>query len=309
MTFVKPFLKPLLRSLSTLLIVALAVVFVTALWRAYVLEPWTRDGRVNAHVVRIASEVSGTVAEVAVSDNQYVHAGDLLYRIDPQRFELAVAQAQAQLSVSAETLRQRTQEAHRRAGLEDLVASEDIQRAGRAVAIAEAEHRKAVAAWELTRLDLARATLRSPVEGYITHLRLREGDYATAGSPGIAVLDARSFRVTGYFEETKLRHIQPGAPVQVKLMGYESLLQGHVTSIGRGIADANDSPDEQGLPRVSPSFSWVRLAQRIPVQVKIDAVPQGVLLAAGMTCSVDVGTHGEPRVARGRLASWLHALM
>ena len=92
-------------------------------------------------------------------------------------------------------------------------------------------------------------------------------------------------------------------------MGFDPLLSGHVTSIGRGIADENGTLDELGLPAVNPTFSWVRLAQRIPVRIEIDRVPAGVLLAAGMTCSVEVGERGRDRTPRGRLASWLHAWM
>ncbi|KVC84944.1 HlyD family secretion protein [Burkholderia ubonensis] len=302
-------LKPLTRSLLTLAAAGVAIALVAALWRAYVLAPWTRDGRVSAHVVRIAPEVSGTVINVAVVDNQRVSKGDILYRIDPQRFALAVEQAEAQVAASAETMRQKQDEARRRTGLDELVPKEDIQRSGRAVSIAQAEYRKALAALDVAKLDLERATLRSPVDGYVTQLRLRQGDYAVAGKPDISVLDAHSFWITGYFEETKLRHIAAGAPARIKLMGFEPLLSGHVTSIGRGIADENGALDETGLPTVNPNFSWVRLAQRIPVRIELDHVPAGVLLAAGMTCSVDIGEPGRGGAPRGRLATWLHAWM
>ncbi|RQR61034.1 HlyD family secretion protein [Burkholderia sp. Bp9126] len=302
-------LKPLTRSLLTLATVGLAIALVAALWRAYVLAPWTRDGRVSAHVVRIAPEVSGTVIDVAVIDNQRVSKGDVLYRIDPQRFALAVEQAEAQVASSAETVRQKQDEARRRTGLDELVPKEDIQRSGRAVSIAQADYRKALAALDVAKLDLARATLRAPVDGYVTQLRLRHGDYAVAGRPDISVLDAHSFWITGYFEETKLRRIASGAPAQIKLMGFDPLLSGHVTSIGRGIADENGALDETGLPTVNPNFTWVRLAQRIPVRIELDHVPAGVLLAAGMTCSVEIGEPGRGTTPRGRLASWLHAWM
>ncbi|ABB05900.1 biotin/lipoyl-binding protein [Burkholderia lata] len=302
-------LKPLTRSLLTLATVAVAIVLVAALWHAYVLAPWTRDARVSAHVVRIAPEVSGTVVDVAVVDNQRVAKGDVLYRIDPQRFTLAVEQAEAQVAATAESMRQKRDEAQRRTGLDDLVPREDIQRSSRAVSIAQAEHRKALAALDVAKLDLERTTLRSPVDGYVTQLRLRHGDYAVEGKPGISVLDAHSFWITGYFEETKLRRIATGAPATIRLMGFDPLLSGHVTSIGRGIADENGTLDELGLPAVNPTFSWVRLAQRIPVRIEIDQVPAGVLLAAGMTCSVEVGERGHERTPRGRLASWLHAWM
>ncbi len=302
-------LKKLSRAALTLAALAIAAALVAALWNAYVLAPWTRDGRVSAHVVRVAPEISGTVTEVAVIDNQPVKQGDVLYRIDPKRFELAVEQARALVAAADEAVRQRRDEARRRSGLDDLVSKEDIQRSGRAVAIAQAEARRAQAVLDLAELDLARSVLRSPVDGFVTRLRLRSGDYAVAGKPDIAILDAHSFWVTGYFEETKLRQIRPGAPAQIKLMGFEPLLTGRVASIGHGIADDNDGPDEHGLPSVKPTFSWVCLAQRIPVRIEIGDVPDGVVLAAGMTCSVEVGHPGQQAVAQGRLARWLHALM
>jgi len=302
-------LKTLSRAALTLAALAIAGALVCALWNAYVLAPWTRDGRVSAHVVRIAPEVSGTVTEVAVIDNQSVRQGDVLYRIDPRRFELAVEQARAQAAAADETLRQRTDEARRRAGLDDLISREDVQRAARAVAIAQADARRARALLDVAELDLARSVLRAPVDGFVTRLRLRAGDYAVTGKPDIAILDAHSFWVTGYFEETKLAGIRPGAPARIKLMGFEPLLAGRVASIGHGIADDNDGPDAHGLPSVKPTFSWVRLAQRIPVRIELDALPDGVTLAAGMTCSVDVGQPGQSAMAQGRLATWLRALM
>ena len=301
--------KPAAKAALTLAALVAAVLLVAALWRAYVLAPWTRDGRVSAQVVRIAPEVSGTVAAVAVADDQYVKRGDVLYRIDPERFQLAVAQAEAQLAAATATSRQKTQDAKRRQGMDDLVPGEDIQQANQAMAIAQAEQRHAQVALDVARLDLERAALYAPVDGYVTHLRLRRGDYAVAGQPNIALLDVHSFWITGYFEETKLHGIHPGAPVQVRLMGFDELVRGHVSSIGRGITDTNEKADAQGLPSVEPSFSWVRLAQRIPVRIEIDDVPAGIVLVAGMTCSIDVGQPGQAPVPQGRLTTLLHRWM
>ena len=299
-------LKPAAKAALTLLAVAAAGMLVTALWRAYVLAPWTRDGRVSAQIVGIAPEINGTVIEVPLMDDQYVKRGDVLYRIDPERFELAVAQAEAQLAAATAALSQKRDDARRRQGMDGLVPREDIHHAAQAVAIAEAEQRRARVALDVARLDLEHTTLRAPVDGYVTHLRLRRGDYAVAGHPNIALLDAHSFWITGYFEETKLHGIHPGAPAQIRLMGFDDLIHGHVASIGRGITNANEMADAQGLPSVEPSFSWIRLAQRIPVRVEIDQVPASIVLAAGMTCSIGVGQPGQERVPEGRLAMLLH---
>lgn len=128
--------------------------------------------------------------------------------------------------------------------------------------------------------------MRSPVAGYVTHLRLRAGDYAAAGETKVAIVDANSFWVVGYFEETKLRHIRVGNSAQIALMGFEPAITGHVESIGHGIGDSNDETGGLGLPDVEPTFSWVRLAQRIPVRIHIDTLPAGIDLVAGLSASV-----------------------
>ncbi|CAK7031224.1 HlyD family secretion protein [Kerstersia gyiorum] len=305
----KPLFRNLSRILLTLAILVAAAFLVRALWQTYVLAPWTRDGRVSAHVVQSAPEVSGTVVEVAVRDNQYVRQGEVLYRISPQRFELAVEEARARLAAAEETLRQRLDESRRRHGLDDILPREDIQRAGRSVAIARTQVRQAQASLEVAELDLARSVITAPVEGYITHLRLQAGDYAVSGQPNLTLLDANSFWVTGYFEETKLPSIRSGATARIRLMGHDEEIEGHVESIGRGIADENDVPDSHGLPAVNPTFSWVRLAQRIPVRIALDKVPEHIVLAAGMTCSVAVDEPGAGPSAHGRLASWLSTIL
>lgn len=301
--------KPFLRVGLTLSVVVAAGVLVSALWRAYVLAPWTRDGRVSAQIVRLAPEVSGTVSGVLVADNQYVRRGQVLYRIDPARFALALAQAEAQLASATASLQQKSGDAGRRQGMDELVSAEDIQRANQAVAIARAEQRSARIAVDMARLDMKRAVIRAPVDGYVTRLRVSQGDYAAAGQPNIALVDANSFWITGYFEETKLHGITPGAPAQIRLMGGDDVIPGRVVSIGRGIADTNQGADEQGLPSVEPSFSWVRLAQRIPVRVAFRQLPKGVVLVAGMTGSIEVATSGRVPAPHGRLISLLQRWM
>lgn len=302
--------RPLLRIVLTLAMTAATCALVALLWREYVLSPWTRDGRVSAEVVQVAPEVSGTVVDVRVADNQRVRRGDVLYVIDPERFRLALDDAQADLDAREQQAVLKAAIADRRRRLAAGVASmEDLEQTGGAAAVAAADRRRARAARDVARLNLERATVRAPVDGYVTNLRMRPGDYASAGVKKIAVLDADSFWITGYFEETKLRDIRAGDAAEVRLMGHDAVVRGHVESIGHGIADANDSPDHLGLPSVNPVFSWVRLAQRIPVRIHIDEVPAGVRLVAGMTCSVAIGPRDRERHARGLLLSWLRAVM
>ena len=296
-------LRTTIRVAVTLAMVAAALVLGTALWRTYMVAPWTRDGRVRAYVVDIAPEVSGTVIAVPVGDNQLVRRGQVLFVIDPSRFRLAIASAQANLETANEDLRLRQSDARRRQGLGGIVSAEERERVNSTASTAQAAVDAAQAELDLARLNLARATLYSPVNGYVTNLSLRTGDFVNAGAPRMALIDSDSFWVYGYFEETKINGVHVGDPARIKLMGYSALLSGHVDSITRGIEDQNGASDRLGLQDVSPVFTWVRLAQRIPVRVHIDHVPDGLLLAAGMTCSISVGA--EAQRSRARLGTWL----
>jgi multidrug resistance efflux pump len=304
------FVVKILRVLLTLAIAAAAVVLVALLWQRYMLSPWTRDGRVRAEVVDVAPEVSGTVVEVPVSDNQFVHRGDVLFALDPVRFKLAIAQAQASYDSAKQELELRQSDARRRQGLTGVVSAEEQERTRSTASVASAQLEAAQAALDLAKLNLERSVLHSPVNGYVTNLRLRVGDYANAGAARIAVIDADSFWISGYFEETKLGKLHPGDPARIKLMGYEPTLTGHIDTIARGINDRNSSPDGLGLQDVNPVFTWVRLAQRIPVRIHIDHVPDGVILAAGTTCSISIGPDSEPATGRvGRLRQWIEGAL
>jgi multidrug resistance efflux pump len=300
------FLIKFVRVAVTLAMLAVAVLLVAALWQRYMLAPWTRDGRVRAEVVDIAPEVSGTVVEIPVADNQMVHRGDVLFVIDPVRFKLAIAQAQAAVDGAKQELQLSQSDAKRRQGLTGVVSAEEQERFLSSASVASAKLEAAQAALDLAKLNLERSVLHSPVNGYVTNLRLRVGDYANAGQPRVAVIDADSFWVSGYFEETKLSQLHPGDPARIKLMGFKPTLTGHVDTIARGINDRNATPDSTGLQDVNPIFTWVRLAQRIPVRIHIDQVPDGVILAAGTTCTISVGPETAPPDGTvGRFRQWL----
>lgn len=284
----KSLLSLVSRYALTLCAVAAATLLAFMMWKHYAQTPWTRDGRVRADVVQIAPDVSGPVIRVAVRDNQWVNRGDVLYAIDPHWLTLAVASAQAEVESRRHEMVMRQDAARRRAQIKAAISSEDLQQTGSAANVAVANYHGALAALELAELNLSHATVRAPVSGYITHLRLRPGDYATVGETKVAIVDAHSFWVVGYFEETKLRHIRVGDTAHIVLMGYEPVIAGHVESIGHGIGDNNDETGGLGLPDVEPTFSWVRLAQRVPVRIHIDALPKGIELVAGLSASVEV---------------------
>jgi len=275
--------------LITLAAIAVAVVLGRAMWNAYMGAPWTRDGTVRAYVVTMAPEVAGRIVELPVADNQFVHKGDLLMVIDPTDFKIAVSLAEAAVTQAQVNAQNIGREAQRRQKLSDLAETvEDRQTFASNALAAQAQTQQAQANLDQARVNLERTQIRSPVNGWVTNLLAQLGDYATVGQNLISLVDADSFWVDGYFEETNLEPIQVGDPASIKLMGYSQIVRGHVGSIARGINVANAQPNGQGLANVNPIFTWVRLAQRIPVRIHIDQVPEGVVLAAGMTATVQI---------------------
>lgn len=285
------FVAPLVRSAATIVIVIAAVLIAIALWTHYEGSPWTRDGRVRADVVRVTPDISGLVTSVAVRDNQRVKAGDLLFVIDTPRYALALEEAQSAIASAQATLAQARREARRDMALGDLVAAETHEQNLARVETAQAALAQAMSGRDGAALNLKRTRVLASVNGVVTNLDLHPGDYVGAGSQAMALIDADSLRVEGYFEETKLGLICVGAPVTVRLMGEARDLHGRVDSIAFGINDDSRSNAGNLLPSVEPTFSWVRLAQRIPVRVRLEKVPAGMRLISGRTATVTVRPH------------------
>ncbi len=282
------FLPLLMRSAATILIVLIATFIAIWMWTHYERNPWTRDGRVRADIVRVTPDIGGLITQVAVHDNQPVRAGDLLFVIDRPRYALALYQVDAQIASARATLGQAQREAKRDLALGDLVAAENHEQNVAKVATARAALAEAIAAREGAALNLQRTRIRASVNGVVTNLDLHPGDYVAAGSQAMALVDSDSLRVEGYFEETKLPQIRIGAPVTVHLMGEAADIHGRVESIASGINDSSRSDSTNLLPTVEPTFSWVRLAQRIPVRVKLTQVPAGIRLIAGRTATITI---------------------
>lgn len=275
------------RFANTAFTVLVAALVGWGLWRYYMLSPWTRDGRVRAETVNVATEVFGKVTDLKVVENQFVHKGDILFVVDPAEFQLNLAKAEATLENRRQEMLIRQALAKRRSHLSaEAISKEEQQTFESSAAVATAAYAEAKAQRDLAQLNLERTVVRSPVNGVVDNLRLRIGDYAVVGQSKLTIIDCDSFWISGYFEETKLPRIHEGALALIKLMGVDSTFSGHVESISRGIADTNGKADAQGLADVNPVFYWVRLAQRIPVRIHIDHVPEGLTLAAGMTCTV-----------------------
>ncbi|AUU91399.1 efflux transporter periplasmic adaptor subunit [Enterobacteriaceae bacterium ENNIH3] len=275
---------------STLLVLAVALAAGWWLWNFYMQAPWTRDGKVRAEQVSITPQVSGSITELNIKDNQLVKAGDILFRIDDTPYKIAVLNAQAQLARAQTDLSKANNEANRRRHLsKNYISAEDLDTANINVKAMQASVNAAEAALQQAQWQLSQTQVKAPVDGWITNLSTRTGNYATAGQPLFALIDSHSFYVVGYFEETKLRHIREGAAAQIVLYSGNFTLQGHISSIGRAIYDQSVETDSGLVADIKPNVPWVRLAQRVPVRIQFDSLPADVTLVSGTTCTVSIG--------------------
>lgn len=272
----------------TLAVLVLAAIAGRWLWLNYREAPWTRDGRVRADVVEVAPDVGGLVTEVHVRDDQAVQAGEVLFVIDRLRYALAVRQAEAALQSAKANLAEAQREDRRNRALGDLVAAETREQGSTRVEQAAATVAQDTVAADRARLDLERTIVRASVSGTASNVELRPGDYLSPGRQALALVDRSTLHVDGYFEETKLPHIHLGDRARVAIMGETTPLRGHVESIAAGIEDRERGPSANLLPNVNPTFSWVRLAQRIPVRIALDDPPPAVRLIAGRTATVTI---------------------
>ncbi len=280
--------------LITFITVAIAGVLSWAMWNTYMAAPWTRDATVRVYVVTIAPQISGLIVKLPVSDNQLVHKDGLLMVIDPTNYRIAVQQAQAALDQARATAQDAEAEYKRREKLTTLSTSTEEKQIYEAKALsAKAAVDQAAANLDQARVNLDRTEIRSPVNGYVTNLFAQLGDYANAGQNKLSIVNTDSYWIDGYFEETQLASIRERDPVRIKLMGSRQILRGHVDSLARGIQVLNAQSDEAGLAKVNPIFTWVRLAQRVPVRIHLDEYPTDVALVAGMTATVRVNPSQE----------------
>ena len=291
--------RSVIRVAVTVATVAVAAFAGWQFWTYYLLSPWTRDARVLADVLRVAPDVSGLISTVHVRDNQTVQKGDLLFEIDPERFQAALNLARADVAMKAEAAALAQENARRFQTLQredspgfSIEAGESMQ-----TRAAEAAAALRVAQAELTiaEINMRRSRVHAAVSGYVTNLTAVAGDFATAGQGVLAIVDSSSFYVYGYFMETKVPQIRVGAPAKVELMAGNVVLDGVVEGMARAIANPDDAAGL--LARVDPQFSWIRLAQRLPVRIKLETLPPDVRLAAGMSATVVIkpaGRHGSP---------------
>ncbi|WP_097460661.1 efflux RND transporter periplasmic adaptor subunit [Mangrovitalea sediminis] len=281
----------------TMVTVVIAAVLAYRLWNHYMYGPWTRDARIQADVISVSPDVSGLVTAVDVGDNRLVKKGEVLFVVDQSRYRIALQEALASLDAARADYTQKRAEARRREHLgHHVISDESLQAAKASALVAQQRVRSAEAVVAAARLNLARTEIQAPVDGYVTNLQVHVGDYASAGKAMMAVVDRHSFRVEGYFEETKIQGLRKGDRVSVRLMSGGPRLEGRIEGIARAITNGQD----RGLlADVNPSFDWIRLAQRIPVRIRLVRVPAGVTLAAGMTCTVSVDVPKKGVLAAG----------
>ena len=287
------FLKKLSLSIINLAVIAAVAWYAYQAFEEYIHNPWTRDGQVRGHVIQVAPRVSGMVTHIAVIDNQFVHQGDLLFKIDQETFEIAIAQAEANLK--------RDQISSRSSKIEYDRLQEIFEKDPGAVSQKDLNRREANYLQSLSQIDVSKENLRSAklnlsytqvyaaVDGYVSNVDFQIGTQAVANTPIIALVDSNSFWVFGYFRESQIGKFKIGDPARVTLMAYpEQPLNGTVESLGWGIAPSDGNTGAKLLPSIKPVFQWIRLAQRIPVRIKLDKVPEDVELRFGLTASVMV---------------------
>jgi RND family efflux transporter MFP subunit len=273
----------------TLAIAGTAAVTGVQLWRHYVLSPWTRDGRVVADSVTVAAEVSGRIVGIRVRENEYVKKGDILFTVDQASYKAALDNAKATVASTLATMEMRRSNAARGHKLTSLsISAEEQEDLDLSAKTAEANHQQGLAVVENAEINFERTVVHSPVNGYVTNLVLDVGDYADAGKPVLAIVDQDSFRVEAYLEETKLKFVRIGDLAIVTPLSGAAPIKGEVDSIARGIGDTQNPTGSNLLQNVNATFEWVRLAQRIPVRIKLINVPKNTILSSGMTVTVSI---------------------
>ncbi len=290
------------RIVITLSAVAIAAWVLYGMYKDYLIYPWTRDGQVSAQVIQITPRVTGPLIELPIKDNQWVKTGDLLFKIDPSDYQTQVDHAVSalenakQAAFEARDVARRARKGHKAySGIiseQKLVEAESNQRATHADMLA------AKADLHGAKLNLGYTEMYAPVDGFITHLRLRNGSQAVTNQSLLALVDTETFWIDAFFKETLMENIQPGDKAIVKLMSYpDKPIEGVVDSIGWGVAQDDGSPGYLGLPTIEPSFDWIRLAQRIPVRVHLGKLPEGVVLRVGTTATVIILSGEQSKLA------------
>ncbi|MBE5681873.1 p-hydroxybenzoic acid efflux pump subunit AaeA [Pantoea agglomerans] len=270
----------------TILLVIIAVVIIFRAWVFYTESPWTRDARFAADVVAISPDVTGLITEVPVHDNQLVKKGDTLFVVDRPRYQKALDQAQADVEYYQALVSEKRREAGRRNQLgTSAMSREAIEQSNNDLQTSEHQLAKSVATRDLAKIDLERTTVKAPSDGWVTNLNVYQGEFITRGSVAVALVQEHSFYVLAYLEETKLHGVEKGFRAEVTPLGSNIVLRGTVDSVAAGVTNSSSSVDSKGMATVDSNLEWVRLAQRVPVRIRLDQQP-GNRFPAGTTATV-----------------------
>lgn len=281
------------RYLISLLLLGAAGTVAYTYYQSYTSNPWTRDGQVSAYIVSITPRVTGQVTQVHVDDNSHVSKGDLLFEIDPSIYKAAYHKALATQKQALALLAKAKNEEQRAVDLQKrtpgAVPILTLNNLSNTVETSAANVELAKANVEEAQLNLKFTKVYTPTNGYITNLNLRAGSQVVANTPVVALIDEESFWIEGYFKETDLVGVESNNKALVTLMMHnDTVLEGRIKSIGFGIAKQDGSTGNNLLPNVNPNFQWIRLAQRIPIKVELDTVPEDLQLRVGMTASIKI---------------------
>jgi len=283
---VKALIRKIARYAITILLVIIAVVIIFRAWMFYTESPWTRDARFAADVVAISPDVTGLITEVPVHDNQLVKKGDTLFVVDRPRYQKALDQAQADVEYYQALVSEKRREAGRRNQLgTSAMSREAIEQSNNDLQTSEHQLAKSVATRDLAAIDLERTTVKAPSDGWVTNLNVYQGEFITRGSVAVALVQQHSFYVLAYLEETKLHGVEKGFRAEVTPLGSNIVLRGTVDSVAAGVTNSSSSVDSKGMATVDSNLEWVRLAQRVPVRIRLDQQP-GNRFPAGTTATV-----------------------
>jgi len=284
-------MKKIIKVLLTLAILGAAAYFAYNKYIDYIDNPWTRDGQVRTQVIQVTPRVNGMVIKIHVVDNQKVKTGDLLFEIDPSQYQVKLNQAEARL--------QRTREAAKGTKIEfervkNIYAKDKGAVSQKDLVRNETNYYKSLAdidtsdeAVNTAKLNLSYTKVFAEVDGYVSNINFQIGSQASANKPILALVDENAYWVFGFFREDAIPEVKVGDTAMVTLLAYPDLpLSGKVESIAWGIAHSDGNPGNNLLPSVKPVFQWIRLAQRIPVRIKLDKLPENVKLRFGLTASV-----------------------
>lgn len=282
----KALIRKIARYAITLLLVVIAIVIIFRAWVFYTESPWTRDAKFSADVVAISPDVTGIITDVPVHDNQLVKKGDTLFVVDRPRYQKALDEAQADVEYYQALVSEKRREASRRNQLgTSAMSREAIEQSNNDLQTSEHQLAKSVATRDLAVIDLDRTTIKAPSDGWVTNLNVYQGEFITRGSVAVALVQQHSFYVLAYMEETKLDGVRPGFRAQITPLGSNAVLRGTVDSIAAGVTNSSSTSDSKGMATIDSNLEWVRLAQRVPVRIRLDDQP-GNRFPAGTTATV-----------------------